>query len=469
VIKLVFKEVIEAIGGCIAGEPPPCSVSGVATDSRTISPGELFFAIPGPRFDGHDFVVDALAGGAVGAVVTVARRDEIVARLEPAQARSIVAVDDVVRALGRLGKYHRRQLSAEVIAVVGSNGKTTTKAMIDHVLSGTLQGRCSHKSYNNHIGVPLTLLSATAADDYLVVEVGTNAPGEIAELGELVAPDMVVVTCIGEEHLERLGDLGGVAQEELSILPHLEEGGFAAVNGDSEHTADLDLDGSFTAVRFGLDASADLCLTQVAYEDPWLMFTINGRFEYRLQTPGAHNALNATAAVAIARRLGQSPEEIADRLATFVPPPMRGEVLRLGRVTVINDAYNANPHSAMAAIEMLEALPCAGRRIAVFGEMRELGPESGALHRSVAERLRSAVSHVVLVGRAGEWMGATLQDGGSLFAPQVDWCDTVEECRARLRAIVRDDDVVLLKASRAVGLETVVEPLRDRVTADAIS
>lgn len=468
-IKLIFKEVIDAIGGAVNEEPPPCSVSGVATDSRTINPGELFFAIPGPRFDGHDFVADVLASGAVGAVVSAARRDDVLARVDAAKARSIVVVDDVVVALGRLGKYHRRQLSAEVIAVVGSNGKTTTKAMIDHVLSGKLRGRCSPKSYNNQIGVPLTLLSATAADDYLVVEIGTNAPGEIAALGELVTPNMVVVTCIGEEHLERLGDLGGVAQEELSILAHLGEGGFAAVNGDSEHTVELSLGQSVTAVRFGLNSTADLCLTRVAYEDPWLTFTINGRFEYRLQTPGSHNALNAAAAVAIARRLGQSPEEIAERLATFVPPPMRGEVLKLGRLTVINDAYNANPHSAMAAIEMLEALPCSGRRIAVFGEMRELGPEAEALHRSVAERLRGSASHVVLVGQAGQWMGETLQDGGSLFAPQVDWCETVDDCRARLLEVVRDDDVVLLKASRAVGLESVVEPLRERLTADVVS
>src|SRR5690606_3754090 len=233
-------------------------------------------------------VHDALAAGAVGAVVAHERWADLAAPLGDGRSGRLIGVDDPVAALGRLAQFHRRQLSAEVIGVVGSNGKTTTKAMIDHVLSGKLTGRCSPKSFNNEIGVPLTLLSATAADDYLVVEIGTNAPGEIKRLAGLAEPGMAVVTCISEEHLERLGDLAGVAREELSVLAHLREGGFAAVNCDSPHTRELACAPGVTLVKFGTDEQADLRVTASAYASPLLRFTLNNRFNYSLRMPGPH-------------------------------------------------------------------------------------------------------------------------------------------------------------------------------------
>lgn len=468
-IKLTYHEVLTALGGRPVGASSECSVSGASIDSRTVEPGDLFFALPGARTDGHAFVADALKRGAVAAVIRADAFAELEQCLSPAAAARLILVDDVVAALGRLGHYHRRQLSAEVIAVVGSNGKTTTKAMIDHVLSDELKGHCSPKSYNNAIGVPLTLLSGEAADDYLVVEIGTNAPGEIAALAALAEPDQVVVTCIGAEHLEGLGDLTGVAREELSILASLGEGALAVLNADAPYVGDADLPPGVTVVRFGRSERADLRVTRAVYEDPWLRFTLNGRFDYALNMPGEHNALNAAAAVAVGLRFGRTHEQIAARLEAFVPPPMRSEVLRLGGVTLINDAYNANPHSAMSAIEMLEALPCDGRRIAVFGEMCELGDAGPELHRSVAQRLREAAGHVVLVGRAADWMAPELSGEQSLFTPHVDRCADVDECRARLLDIVREGDVVLLKASRAVGLERLVEPLRQQISAGAVT
>jgi UDP-N-acetylmuramoyl-tripeptide--D-alanyl-D-alanine ligase len=187
---------------------------------------------------------------------------------------------------------------------------------------------------------------------------------------------------------------------------------------------------------------------------------LNGRFAYRLRMPGAHNASNAAGAIAIARRWGLEHDEIAQRLEAFVALPMRTEILEFGGISVVNDAYNANPESAIAALEALEAMPAAGRRIVVFGEMRELGEQSSALHRRVAERLReSNVQHVLLVGAAGEMMAEAFRRE-TLFGPQVDYCATVEACAEKLAGIVREGDVVLLKASRAVELDRLVEPLR---------
>jgi UDP-N-acetylmuramoyl-tripeptide--D-alanyl-D-alanine ligase len=365
--------------------------------------------------------------------------------------------------------FHRRLLAANVIAVVGSNGKTTTKAMIDHVLKARLRGRSSPKSFNNQIGVPLTLLSADTSDEYLVVEIGTNSRGEIEALAAIVDPNMAVLTCVGEEHLEGLGDLEGVAEEECAILDMLRPGGFAAVNIDAPQVRDRLRDNGLTVATFGRHADAHLRVTAATYASGWLSFELNGRFTYRLPLPGTHNAMNAAGAVTIARRLAFTDEEIAARLETFVAPPMRNEVVQLGGVTLINDSYNANPPSALAAFESLRMMPCRGRRIAVVGEMRELGTRSDELHRKVACGLATGgVDRVMLVGEARELMYASLA-GAGLFAAGVECCESVEDCVERLSDDLRDGDVVLLKASRAVGLDRVVEPLRQRLPATILA
>ena len=279
-IKLVLTEVIDALRGEPGATPRPVTVAGVSTDSRTAQSGELFFALRGPRHDGHDHVAGALARGAVAAVVSRSRGPELVRA--GVDAARLILVEDPLAALARLAAFHRRQAPADVIAVVGSNGKTTTKEMIGHILGERMRGRCSPKSYNNAIGVPLTLLSTEAADDFLVVEIGTNAPGEVAQLAELVEPDMAVITSVGEEHLERLGDLEGVAAEECSVLRRVRQGGFAAVNIDSPFVRPhVDACGLKLAT-FGLEPAADLRITRVAYEVPAL------RIERPLRLPPAH-------------------------------------------------------------------------------------------------------------------------------------------------------------------------------------
>jgi UDP-N-acetylmuramoyl-tripeptide--D-alanyl-D-alanine ligase len=465
VIKLTLAEIVQAMGGRPWGEVPTVSVAGVSTDSRTVAASDLFFAIRGPRFDGHDYAVAALKRGAVAAVVNAAQAETVAEQLRTSdvplpRSAVLIEVDDTVAALGRLAAYHRRQLAAEVIAVVGSNGKTTTKAMIHQILSGRLRGRCSPKSFNNAIGVPLTLLSAEPGDEYLVVEIGTNAPGEIEALGTLVEPDMAVITCIGEEHLEGLGDLDGVAAEEATILRKIRAKGFAAINIETPAITKYLPDNGVRVTTFGQTPAADVRLTELGYEPPWLRFKLNERFPFRLRLVGFHNAVNAAAAVTIARRLGFDYGEAAVRLESFVAPPMRNEVSEVAGITIINDAYNANPQSAVAAIDVLEQMPCTGRRVAVFGEMRELGSKSADLHRRVAQRLRdSSVNRVILVGGATELMHAALSSGG-LFGPCVERCADVDGCLERLSGSLGAGDVLLLKASRAVELDRLVEPLR---------
>jgi UDP-N-acetylmuramoyl-tripeptide--D-alanyl-D-alanine ligase len=475
VIKLELTEVVKAMAGRAWWRVPTISVGGVSTDSRTVQADELFFAIPGPRFDGHDFVVQALERGAIGAVVEAGHADKVKAALQAADdnvtaGAAIIEVDAVVGALGRLAAYHREQFSGEVIAVVGSNGKTTTKAMIHHILSGRLRGHCSPKSFNNEIGVPLTLLSAELKDDYLVVEIGTNAPGEVAALGQIVRPDLVVLTCIGEEHLEKLGSIAGVVAEETAIFDAVPDKGFVAVNIDhpaiQPHLPESG--GRLHVAAFGRSADADVRLSEPRYEAPWLHFRLNERFDFKLRLPGVHNATNAAGAVTVVRRLGLDFGEAAQRLESFVAPPMRNEVLDVGGVTIVNDAYNANPASAAAAIDVLEQLPCRGARIVVFGEMKELGDHSDALHRQVAERLRAAnVQRVLLVGDGTGPMYDAL-GGDALFGPTVERCADVAAAQQRLCDTVQAGDVILLKASRAVALERLVDPLRQRLDSEPV-
>lgn len=461
-IKLTLTETVEAIGGRPHGTLPVATVSGVSTDSRSLRPGEVFFAIPGPHFDGHDFVPAAAQAGAVAAVIANGRGPAITHAQQEAAAPAtvLIEVDDPVKALGRLAAYHRRLVSATLIAVVGSNGKTTTKAMTAHVLAGRMAGRSSPKSFNNAIGVPLTLLSAEAADEFVVVEIGTSAPGEVTALAALTKPDMAVLTCLAEEHLEGLGNLRGVAAEECSVFDQLSPSGFAAVNVDTPLVRQYLPTEGITVATFGWAAEADIRLTAAHYDPPWLNFTVNGRFDYRLRMAGTHNAVNACGAITVARRLGLDHEEIVGRLATFALPPMRNEVITMGGITLLNDAYNANPGSALAALDVLESLPARGRRLVIFGEMCELGAQSAELHRRVARQLAGRrVDHIFLVGAAGALMAEELEDA-QLFGPPIVHCADVDACLSQVRQELRDGDVLLLKASRAVGLDRLVEPLR---------
>lgn len=468
-IKLTLSEALKAMGARMPGDVPEGSIAGVSTDSRQVRDGELFFAIPGERFDGHAYVSDAFQRGAAFAVVEAARftqRPGAAAKrtADAAIDPRFIMVDNTVAALGRLAAYHRPLVAAQVIGVVGSNGKTTTKFMIDHVLAGSRRGRSSPKSFNNAIGVPLTLLSATHADEYLVVEIGTNAPGEVAALSALVKPDAVVLTSIGEEHLEGLGSLDGVAIEESSAFAHICNGGAAIVNIDAPHIRTRLPERGVKIVTYGADAAADLRISDVRYVAPWLQFRVNGRFDYRVQAPGAHNAWNAAGAIAIGRRFGLDHADIAVRLESFKLPSMRMELIEHGGVTFINDAYNANPASVSAALASLATMDTDGRRIAVLGEMRELGAQSDALHRRIGKQLvESGVDYALFVGAAARVYADGVQ---SAEGDALNWellADAAEAAH-RLGELCRPGDLVLLKASRAVGLEQIIEHLRSRST-----
>ncbi len=469
-IAMILDEIAATIGAAPAGPLGKRLITGVGTDSRRVEPGQVFFAIRGDRFDGHDYVAQALASGAAAAVVS---------RPVNAPGEVCIRVDDTVAALGKLAAVHRRRLTATVIAVTGSNGKTTTKNLVHHVLGTRLRGRAAAKSYNNHLGVPLTLLSARADDEYLVVEIGSNAPGEVAHLTRLATPDVAVITSIGPAHLAGFGGLDGVVREKASILRAVPPGGLGVVNADhpqmrawleGRHKAQgtrceaqgtrRKQEGNGSSVvaellTFGRTAGVDLRVTDVFGDLTSTRFRINDGPELLLGVCGVHNAVNAAAAVAIGRRLGLSADGLADALASFRATDMRLNVVRHGSVTVIDDSYNANPASVEAAIELLAGTP-GRRRVLVIGDMLELGSETDQWHRHIgACAARAGVDLVIAVGAQADAVLAGVQAARSP-AECAGYADAGLAGEA-LSQWLRSGDVVLVKGSRVVGMERVAD------------
>jgi UDP-N-acetylmuramoyl-tripeptide--D-alanyl-D-alanine ligase len=442
-----LSRIVRAVGGRLSGSDPDALVTGVSTDTRTLRAGDLFFALRGANFDAHGFLGEAFAKGARAAVVD---------RAVPA-AGPTIEVPDALEALGALAAAWRMTLPARVVGVVGSNGKTTTKEMIAHVLGKDRRLVRAQGSFNNQVGVPVTIFQARPETEVAVLEIGTNHPGEIDRLGAIARPDVGVLVSVGAEHLEGLGSIDGVADEECSLFGHLRAGGFAVLHDDPRILARVRL-APGRRVTFGLEPTADLHPTDVGAWSGGLRFVVRN-VEFRLGLLGEWNVQNALAAAATAMLHGVPLDECARRLADFKGPKMRMERLSLAGVTILNDAYNSNPESAIRAVREFSRLPAGGRKVAVIGDMRELGPASERYHRELGEVLAgSGVDVVVAVGREARVLLGPV--GGR---QERHGFETVEEMRPRLAELVREGDAVLLKGSRAVGLERVVKWMGERV------
>lgn len=446
------------------GDARASDVRGFSIDSRTIQPGEVFIAIRGERTDGHHYLADALAKGAAGVIV---EDPASIAGISLDEGVWAIRVTDTLNALARLARAHRRALDGvRVVAVTGSAGKTTTVRLIEGVLSSRLRGVASVKSFNNEIGVPLTMLRAKRSDQFLLCEVGANAPGEIAALAELLEPDVAVITTIGRAHLEGFGSIEGVAREKAALLAYLRPGGCAVV-GPHNGLLDDALSAAPNVVRVGRDEHNDLRVSDVHHAgDPptGVRFTVNGQNEYEAPVLGEHNAVNAAIAAAVGRRLGLDDDAVREGLANAAPPEMRMERRTVCGVDVFNDAYNANPESAVAAVRTFAALTRgAQRRIIVFGDMLELGDDAPGAHREVAQAILDAgcVDAVVAVGPlALHAADRLLRDWPEDRVHMIG--DAGSDGARRIVRTLKPGDAVLLKASRAVGLERIVRTLEAR-------
>ena len=419
------------------------SYTGVSTDSRTIEAGALYVALVGDRFDGHDFVADALARGALGAVVSRSVAGEPSARLYP--------VADTLVALGALAAFRRDHLDVPVVGITGSAGKTTTKDLVKGALGGALKVHATKGNLNNRIGMPLTLLATPDDAEVVVLEMGTNEPGEIGALAAIARPDLGVVITVGEAHLEKLGSLEGVLHEKLDLLRNVVEGGDALVGDEPDFLAPAAREICPRLGVAGWSQRADEALRPHGVEvDAW----DGHRFlwhEHRvtLDIPGRHAVVNALLALEVSRILGVPAKVAAQGVSGVKAGALRGEVRRVGDLTLVVDCYNANPPSTRAALDLLDR-QSASRKVAVLGSMLELGAAGPELHRDV---LRHALAlGLDLVVATGDFALAAQ----GLDDPRVLTGEGWSDAYPTLRDHLRGDEVVLLKASRGVAMEGMI-------------
>jgi UDP-N-acetylmuramoyl-tripeptide--D-alanyl-D-alanine ligase len=429
-----------ALGLAAAPAPSGNVYAGVSTDSRTVAPGDLYVALLGERFDGHEFVADALARGAGGAVVS--------RPVAGAAGAPVYAVADTLVALGALAAHRRAALDVPVVAITGSVGKTTTKDLTRGALAASLRVHATRGNLNNRVGMPLTLLATPGDVQVVVLELGTNEPGEIAALARIARADVGVVTTVGEAHLEKLGSVEGVLTEKLDLLRNLAPAATAVV-GDEPSFLTAAARGVWGRVRVaGWSERADAGLRPEGAEAD---ATGAYRFRWRghpvgLSLPGRHVVLDALLALATAELLGVPAHAAARGVSGVGAGSLRGEVRRMGDLTVLVDCYNANPASTRAALDTLAARP-GGKRVAVLGSMLELGAAAPELHGAV---LRYALSLPVdLVVATGAFAEAAEDVGDARVVTAPDWKSAYPALRARLEGT----EVLLLKASRGMALE----------------
>jgi UDP-N-acetylmuramoyl-tripeptide--D-alanyl-D-alanine ligase len=449
-MKLTLARIAEFVSA--AGEFAPEEVAqGYSIDSRTVGPGQLFFAVKGERLDGHDFVQQALEKGASAAVV---RNDQL--GRYPGQMR-LLAVEDTLVALQTVATAVRKLWGKPLIAVTGSAGKTTTKEAIAHVLSTRFRVLKSEGNFNNHFGLPLMLLKLEPEYDVAVIEMGMSHAGEIRALAKIAQPEIGVVTNVAPVHLEFFDSLAGIARAKYELIESLPAGAVAVLNADDEYVSQFGRDFKGRVVMYGTRATADVRAEKIqskGWEGAEFDVVIGSvREQARLQLVGGHNILNGLAAVAVGLERGLKPSEAVGALATLAPADKRGQVLQVGNITVINDCYNSNPKALEAMVDSLATM-AGKRRIVVAGEMLELGPAGEEMHRQAGQHIAEKRIDVV-VGVRG--LAQAMVEGARQAGTRAEFVAGPEEAGEWLARETRDGDVVLLKASRGVKLEKALE------------
>lgn len=452
---ITLQQIIETTTGTLLTTPANASVAMISHDTRTITPGSLYVAIRGETHDGHAFCAAAIKAGATALLVDT---------LPPGDLGSVhvIRVADTRKAFGQLAHCVRRAFKGKVIAVAGSNGKTSTKKLIDAALRGQLRGSISPKSFNNDIGVPLTIFPADAQQDYIVLELGTNHPGEIRTLTHMSQPDIAVITNIGAEHLEHLGDLAGVRRENASILEGMTPYGTIIVNGDDAELVRAVAKYPGKRMTFGFGTHNTFFATNVQCDHTGTRYKLNGAEPVFVPLLGRHAAANALAAVAVAKVMALSYEEIIASLASATGADMRLQRSEIGGVTLLNDAYNANPNSMRAGLQTLVDLPTAGRRIAILGDMFELGETSDPYHREIGVLAAECkLDALYCIGDRSKLMADASREAGNV---PVTHFATAADAAKQIPSQLRSGDLVLLKASRSMHLEAVANAIESAHT-----
>lgn len=456
--RMSIDEVASALGARLLKGQTNIEVDRVSTDTRTLRPGDLFVALAGENFDAHNFLDKAVSAGAAALIL---HRE--VSGLDP--SIPVLLVGDTLESLQQLAAYNRRQFDIPVIGVTGSNGKTTTKDMIAAVLEGSFKTLKTKGNFNNHIGLPLTLLELDHTYRAVVVEMGMRGLGEIDLLASLARPTIGVITNIGETHLERLGTIDNIARAKGEILGHVEQGGLALLNGDNDWVRKAALNFNGQKVFYGFDEKNDVRAMDIATLGNETGFTFIGsglKEHVIIPVLGRHNVINALAAIAIGLELKIPFERIKEGLANLQLTGMRLEVIDTPQFKIINDAYNANPASMKEALAVLGQLAQDSPSIAVLGNMFELGEREAAGHWEVGEAAASVgISSLITVGDLARNIGDGARSRG-MSAEQIYHCNNNLECVEVIGQIAQKGDVILVKGSRGMKMEEIVKALKQR-------
>ena len=447
--ELTLKQLAQWCGGSLVPADADPVVTGVQQDSRNIHPGDLFIAIAGEHFDGHQFVVKARESGAAAALVSHPVEDSL----------PQIVVKDTLLAFGDIARAYRQASGVPVVAITGSVGKTTTKEMISCVLSGTYKVAKTQGNHNNNLGLPITIMEMPADTEIAVLELGMNHFGEMSYLTSIARPNVVVITNIGTMHIEHLGTREGILKAKLEIMQGIQPDGVAVFNGDEPLLWNI-REGKHRRVYFGIENDrCDVLAEDVRQMDGGVYFTVRGlgqRFQVYVPQEGRHTVYNALAAITVGLLREISPETIQYQLGLFHNTGMRQRIYEEKGFTIIEDCYNAGPESMEAALRVLAERPCQGRRIAVLGDMLELGSRAMAEHYRVGRLAAVAADLVLAYGHHSERIITGAVTGGMSPKCTLHFNDKGEMAET-LRRLARPGDVLLFKGSRGMKMEQVLQ------------
>jgi UDP-N-acetylmuramoyl-tripeptide--D-alanyl-D-alanine ligase len=464
-MTFVLEEVLRATRGRLLQGEEKTSFRGISTDSRTVAEGELFIALKGERFDGHHFAIEALKKKAGGVIIEEDKVRDI--RWNGYRPSVVIAVKDALHALGDIARERRRQFGTPVVALTGSNGKTTTKEMISGCLATTFPVLKTKGNLNNLIGLPLTLLNLTEQERIVVLEMGMNVPGEIRRLTEIAEPDVGLITNIERVHLEGMGSLEGIREEKGELFRKMRQDGTILVNQDDPRIVDLASEFRGQKITFGIDHPAEVMAKEIRLQGvgrtSFTLMMEGVTMEITLPFLGGHFVPNALSAIAAASLFGIELEKVKEALEHLSPFPMRMEVLRpRGGITLINDAYNANPRSMELALEILSEMKGKGRGIAVLGDMRELGEYSVEAHQLIGKRVGELfIDFLLALGEEAPVLVESAMRHG-LGSEKAKIVESHAEAVSILKKMIRHGDWILVKGSRKMGMEKIAEGLMER-------
>ncbi len=460
--KLSILQIADLAAAKISAGPGHVFVDKVSTDSRTLKPGELFVALRGENFDGHKFVESAVQTGAAGAIVDPAWKGNVPENF------AILRADDTLRAYQTLAANYRKSLPFRVIAITGSNGKTSVKDFTASVLARKFRVTKTEGNFNNHVGLPRTILEATSADQVAVWEIGMNHPGEIAALAKIASPDVGIITNVGVAHIEFMGSRDAIAKEKGALAQAIASDGTVILNADDSFSQKI-AERTKAKLLFAGTTSGTLRAAEIRQSADGSEFTIlEGAHRCRAQVPvpGLHMVQNAMLAVAAGRLFGLSIEECAAGLASAPLAKARLQIKQIHGVQFIDDSYNANPDSMKAALRTLVELDADGKRIAVLGEMLELGKESERGHREVGEcAAELGVDQLIAIGETGAIIARAAEKGGVAKSVAVK---STNEAAEMLADIATPGDLVLVKGSRSAHTERVLEEFGRRQPVEGV-